>query len=334
MRKMTSSAVVLAALAALTVACDSEGDGAPEAVAPASTSATEPGAPNTKLTAPEAEEFVPIEFESFKGVANLPEVHPCHDQTPIVKLRRHEEGTKDVWKATMTTFGEHRDEVKKMVDDPWTHLGPRTVKGYRWQKDGTEYVVATCNFAGLGFGNYDRKSEDVVNAPEIDAAVFEHGFCGECNDVERGEVRLLSRPEGGEWTSVWADEVWAVSDEGNQPQYVARGELVDATDNDDDGVAELVSMTVESCGGDDWCEPDEFHRDFVVQLTAREGSAELGERLILAHDDGSVKKRERADGADLDEAVRNLLAERLDAHAIVDEKVRAILRDAKKLGIQ
>lgn len=303
---------------AVLVLCGCLSNEAPDPIDESPTAEPAAARPYEKTTTPPSDPDVLV-FEDFHGVAHLPAGHPCHDDSSVAVI---DDDPTTGRVAELTTFGKHRASLGE-DDDSWVHLGPRTARGVRWSVGDQHYVLASCNFGGLGFRRYDP--EFLANPPQ-DGAMFSLGHCGECDRTERGDVRLMRRVAEGTWETVWEDVVWAYSDEGNNLEYVARGHVLQARDSDGDQSAELVTYSLRHGPR------AEKKPQFQLVLTAREDEHVLRETMLF-DTSGKLVSRQRAEPDDgMPPATVELLSAALDQSDEAVTHARAVLTDAKKLN--
>jgi hypothetical protein len=282
-----------------------------------------------------------LELTWFRGVDKLPADHPCHDSTPVIRVIEHLEREGGESKTRFEYVRETLGELRETLDTGWVHFGPRTVRGVRWRTDNGDFVVATCNMGGLGFEDQEEfvdLSDKGVNATGVK---FMIGKVGEPPNLERGSVRWMQRSGRGHWMTLHHRTQYSNDDAGNDPQYIARAELISAEDSDGDHKPEVVAFVLsdrfewDDEEGEKLCPSLEPHRKctaFGVDVIVREGDAQLVERVGLRLN-GKLTLTHEADKPEaMDDQTFELLATRLerDRDKAV-QKARAILREEGKL---
>lgn len=288
-----------------------------------------------------AEDTDELELTWFRGVDKLPADHPCHDSTPVIGVIEHLEREGGESKTRLEYVRKTLGELRESLDEEWVHFGPRTVRGVRWRTTEGDFVVATCNMGGLGFEDLDGYvdlSDKGVNAT---GAEFMLGDVGEPPNLERGSVRWMQRRGRGHWMKLHHQVQYSNDDAGNDPQYIARAELISAEDSDGDEKPEVVAFVLtDRFEWDDeeskkLCPSREPHRKctaFGIDVIVREGDDQLVERVGLRLN-GKLTLTHEADKPEvMDDQTFELLAARLERDR--DEavqKARAILREDGKL---
>ncbi len=324
------SPVVLIALAAFS-ACEPDpredvretSEPAPAAVRPAFDD------PSESEQTPEVEGPDQAKPVAFKGAANLPPGHPCHDDAPVLSIEfQPRDGEKIVY------VPQKLSDWDADPDAEWTARGPRTVRGYEWKVDGVEYNVATCEMSGNGIGAWDPGPElaaEVGFGP--DDAQFEFNRVGEINSVQFSTVVGMVRDKGEEWNIAYRFDRWTNNDEGNNPRFFSRTRLLEAVDSNRDGDVELAGFSLVDCrravGFCRQANPGETPR-FHLQVFANIDSSRLAQDFEMAGTKVVRASETYHDGIDAERL--SLLEPRLEAHKEAAlEQARALLREHKKL---
>lgn len=234
------------------------------------------------------------DIQWFRGAAELPENHPCHDATPVLVVRYDESaGDTDEGEPLVTertTLGAADD----MLPANWVGFGPRVVRGAKWQDATGEYLVATCNMSGAGF----RAFSEARDADKKERGVFVLMAHGEPDFVERGAIRWMHRKKGGPWKSLHQEVLWHwVYEPG--PSFSGQAELIAVEDEDGNGVPEVVAVTFQDIDSSDAPDPAQFCAaraqkgsicaGFGLKLVVREGAGTLVQPILLDEDGRVVR---------------------------------------------
>jgi len=182
-----------------------------------------------------------------QDVERLPAEHPCRDAALVIvddHVPHPDTGTPTP-ALTVETLG----ELRAHPDTDWAHFGPRRVDVARWKTDDGEYALASCEMSGGGFDTRVDWWKKKVGEAANDASFYLDGMT-EVNAVEYASLIWMHRPAGEEgWRTIGSEVVESNDDEGNDPQFVARAQLLSVDDADGDGTVEVAAFTLQDCRG-------------------------------------------------------------------------------------
>lgn len=285
------------------------------------------------------------EIAWFQGAGALPESHPCHDSSPVVRARMTEDAARwkagDLWNFKMSTLGELSKAAK---DDDGMYLGPRIVRGLRWTDATGEYLVTACNMGGAGFGELAaslREKEERLSGVGEGAEII-IGYSNEPIMVQRGALRWMRRAENGRWQSLNHRVLWRANNEGFNPHLAAFTGLIAAEDADGNGRPEVVVFSIRDTETSDAntarilcpeAAPEDTCLFFEMNIIAREGEHELIERLSLPLGASTAGFQEVERPGSMSAEAFSTLAAAIDTHrsAAIEQAWEAV-QGTKKLA--
>jgi hypothetical protein len=266
-------------------------------------------------------------FVPFKGVAQLPPGHPCHDDATTLahEVRDMKAGVDDVY--VRRKLGAWVPSAKRHS----TGRGRRLVQGYRWRAEGQEYIVATCDMPGTGFRPWNPTDSEVdMSGYAEDEAELVFEMSGEVSETEYAVIATFML-ENGSWLELQRLEAWSNDDEGNNPSYIARARIVDVADTTGDAHPEPVSFLLFDClafnGAS--CEQNEGPPSFRVRVVAQTHEQRVYRDTLLVG--GKVEKAGELIADVGDPETRHILMKRLEANEskAIDRAVAILLEENK-----